>query len=1599
MTQLNTEVICMPKTVETKLDLWKNRLIDRSKRNNMINFRPTKPTIHVIDELPTEIFKKVIKYHEHLDFLDFDSWENPKEYSWKAEIPSTEYVGHDDSDLADRYIDNFLQTQLEQEELNKKLYLIYLKSRSSMEEQGYNTLFLALGFLEYYESDNSHEKMRAPILLLPVELKRNSVQPFFQLYPLEDEFLLNPAIILKLEQDFGIKIDDLQDDQETVSADDVLDNFKNAISGMNRWKVLNDIYLGIFSFNKYIMYNDLHSQGKLILKHPVVAALLAGDSEKISLEASTLPDPATLDDQLKPQEVFQVLDADSSQQVAILAAKNGQNFVLQGPPGTGKSQTITNIISECVTCGKTVLFVSEKMAALEVVKKRLEEVGLGDFCIELHSAKTNKREVTRELGRCLRLQRANEPERIEDLNRLEQIRKDLNEYVRVLHTPIGKLQISPFYAHGQIASYERAPEIFSPIDKPMEYSREDLEDKKRHLRELSVNMNKIGQQNQHTWYGCQITNWDYKIQTEVHKYLLNAKESLLEVEKIAKLLANLCDTSAPGSLEETENLIKLVTLLLKSPQPETFMLQGEDWICLSDGVRQAVNIGTKFSERRELLSEHYTEKLYDLDLEGILRRKEKYDSSVSKLFKPDLWPQFWNDSSALKKVSVGEPTEDLTEVIADLRHAIAVQASWRWLDTNDDKCRKLFGKFWNGRDTDWEKITEVVSWVDEFVKTSRIYGSNGGIIKLASDPEINGAEDITESCKYLEIKLNQLRDNWKSLKTTLDFDESVLKEGCFEASSFLSLCEKINSWIEDYESLADWVDFRSSNLECEENGLAEFLRSAFDKSEKPEDIIPAFLKGFYKQWLDEAYSQNHILKKFRGEIHDESIEKFQALDKFQLKLARARARYILSNKLPDAGRTPSSSSELGLLWHEIGKKRRHMPLRKLIPKMPDVLKAIKPCFMMSPLSVAQYLPPGSIKFDVIIFDEASQICPEDAIGAISRGKQLVVAGDDEQLPPTTFFQVNDIDYNEEDEDLAPLESILRECYRINMHNIMLLWHYRSKNESLIAFSNRHIYNNNLNTFPGPYYGGKESGVSFEYVESGVYDRGKSRKNKKEALYVAEKIIEHVKKFPNLSLGVVAFSQPQQEAILLEIERLRRENPRLEFFFGENKSEHFFVKNLETVQGDERDVIYLCVGYGKNEDGQMTMNFGPLNQEGGYRRLNVAITRAKEKVVVFSSIHPDDMDISKTESRGVKLLKYYLDFAIKGVESFREEIESHPEMDFDSPFEKEVYDALTEKGLQLRNQVGCSRYRIDLAVVDEEKQGRFILGIECDGAMYHSPKTARDRDRLRQEVLERLGWRIHRVWSTDWIRNPKREVERILNTVANAKEEMRPVELEQSKSEDEESKSEDFYSNSRDSIDTNRTTQEYPEPMKSISDLPEGVVPYSKTPVIHMGRPEQLYGADIQEVEEVVLKIVNHEGPIHIQETARRVAEFWGMRRVGKRVIGIVKNAVSGSESVKRKDDFLWPAEMKSPPLRRCNKDDFFRPIDYVCVEEIARAAFLVVKKDFYVSREELIKQVAKHLGYDRVGDNIQTRVEEGIEFLLRFKRIAHDDECIRYLQS
>ena len=463
---------------------------------------------------------------------------------------------------------------------------------------------------------------------------------------------------------------------------------------------------------------------------------------------------------------------------------------------------------------------------------------------------------------------------------------------------------------------------------------------------------------------------------------------------------------------------------------------------------------------------------------------------------------------------------------------------------------------------------------------------------------------------------------------------------------------------------------------------------------------------------------------------------------------------VLSGRPPiDVGGI--KSSEPAILNHEIQKRKRHKPIRRLFREIPNLLLTLKPCLLMSPLSVSSYLDAARIQFDLVIFDEASQVLPEDAVGVIFRGRQLVVAGDQKQLPPTDFFKAHFDEPEEDDEpeDGEILDSILDQCAALGLPSVMLRWHYRSRDEQLIAFSNRHFYRNRLVTFPNCQENAPGRGVEFIYVSDGIYDRGGSRTNPIEARRVVDLVMEHAEHSPEVTLGVVAFSKAQWRAIHDELETRRRLRQDLEEFFREDKDEPFFIKNLEEIQGDERDVIVFSMGYGKDRNGKMVSTFGPVNRTGGERRLNVAVTRARNQVRFVASVRPDEIDLSGSSSDRAKLLIRYMEYALKGIGALEGAVTGdggEPE----SPFEEAVVDELKARGLTVRSQIGCSGYRIDIGVVDQANPSRFILGVECDGATYHSSKTARDRDHLRQQVLEGLGWRIHRIWSQDWVKDGK-----------------------------------------------------------------------------------------------------------------------------------------------------------------------------------------------------------------------------------------------------
>ena len=528
------------------------------------------------------------------------------------------------------------------------------------------------------------------------------------------------------------------------------------------------------------------------------------------------------------------------------------------------------------------------------------------------------------------------------------------------------------------------------------------------------------------------------------------------------------------------------------------------------------------------------------------------------------------------------------------------------------------------------------------------------------------------------------------------------------------------------------------------------------------------LVNTYRFLLYDAISRSVLedcpeLREFQGKEHDIIRADFVELDQEIIELEREKISAQLDRRpIPSGnGRGPKKThTEAHLLLGEIQKQRRHVPIRQLTKRAGKALQAIKPCFMMGPLSVAQYLAPGELSFDLVIMDEASQLKPEDAIGAIARGRQMVIVGDQKQLPPTTFFEKTfGEDEDDEQASIEDAESILDVAATVLHPSRPLNWHYRSQHESLIAFSNYNFYDDSLIVFPSPRNEDGALGVTLERVADGLFQSGI---NINEAYAVCRAAVQHMENCQGESLGVVAMNIRQREVIQELIDKELKTNPFARRFVEarEGGPEPFFVKNLENVQGDERDVVFISYTYARNSTGRFLQNFGPINQVNGWRRLNVLFTRAKKRVVVFSSVDAGDIRVDGYDARGRSAMRDYLVYADGGALSQPR----YSDREADSDFEIAVAKSLGFAGYECEPQIGVAGYFIDLAVRDPDKPGSFMLGVECDGASYHSSASARDRDRLRQAVLENLGWNIYRIWSTDWFKNPEEESRRLMERI-------------------------------------------------------------------------------------------------------------------------------------------------------------------------------------------------------------------------------------------
>ena len=1568
----------------------KDELLDLTLRNPLISHRTLKSRgLEVIDERPVHVYRMLVGEGKKMSFLEV-SEEEKKELK-EEEDPYEMIFGQPDEEAetepttgtAERHVDTKLQTPYTSEQLQQRLLNTYYHAQRSIEEEGINTLFLALGMLRWSRSPSADQERKAPILLVPVELNRTDVQGRFRVEYLGEEIGGNLSMKAFLDGEFGINWPLPPDPQEEkLDLRSYAGEVREAIQHKDRWYVdEHAIELGFFSFSRFLMYEDLNvenwPEGERPDQHPVLQKLL---DEGFEASEPSFEENGRLDNHLEPEETHHVVDADSSQTEAILSVKEGNDLVLQGPPGTGKSQTITNIIAEAIGEGKTVLFASEKMAALEVVKRNLDEVGLGDACLELHSHKTRKKAVLKELERTLNLGRPTVEDFSEEASIMTQARARLNEYADAVNHPIGESGVRPYDAYGELQQLRDAlsgPDVPNlQVSGMREWTRQQYEERKFLSQQLESHLAQMGVPAEHPFWGSEKTRFLPREQEDIEQAARAAEEALDSTLESGKELAGGLNLDSPASSEETETLIRAAEQVLQAPSLPGINVQADAWRMHGESLRELVEAGERHAALRDEYDDVLIPEAWDQDVLEIRQGLVKHGGTWYRWLIGE-WRSAKNDLSGLCREGLPGSHQERTDLVDAILESQRIEEQ---LEEGAALCEEVFGEAWRGTNSDWERLGAATEYLIDLHQRIDEGVLPTGLLETVEDPP------ESQKVEQLSSRLVEQHEGQQSAAETfaqeIELDPEVRFEGeRLSAQPYAVQKETFEQCWAEAPRVQEVVTYNQLAEDLDEQGLGSLREAIEDWGEAPSHLVDAFRRAYYNALLERALDERPALERFSGAQHEQVVERFQELDRASLE----HNRHELALKHYEDMPSKKGVGQMGVLLHEMGKKSRHMPIRKLMERAGNAIQATKPVFMMSPMSVPKYLPPASIDFDLVVFDEASQVRPVDAFGSILRGDQAVVVGDNKQLPPTSFFESSiDTGGDGYERRAGDQESILDLFRSRGAPEQMLKFHYRSRHESLIAVSNKEFYDNDLNVFPSPDAEQEEIGLFFNHLPDTTYDRGGSRKNKGEATVVAERIMEHARETPEMSLGVATFSSAQQEAIRDRLEYERRQDPSCEDFFSGHPDEPFFVKNLESVQGDQRDVIFISVGYGRDDDGRVSMNFGPLNQGGGERRLNVLTTRAKYRCEVFTNLKADDIDLSRTDARGVEVFKKYLKFAETGELDLPTPTGRGP----DSPFEEAVADRLRDKGYNVEHQVGVAGFYIDLAVRDPERPGRYLVGIECDGATYHSARMARVRDRTRQAVLESLGWNIHRIWSTDWFRNSEDQLSKVVAAIERAQVRAEAAQKEGDPGEDGKERLSETETAQKPSEKNAEAPQDSRTKIERTEDEEEAnlpVEPYQKAAfTVHV--QGSLHEVPTQRLAKWVRKVVQTESPIHKEIAARRVTDIAGVSRMGSRIQEALSRAIDYAEEkawVKREQHLLFDPDQDNIPIRnRDNLEGRARDIEYIPDPEIAEAAQKIARLSFGIGEKELIQQVGRQLGFGRIGTKIQGRISATIDSIL-----------------
>lgn len=1543
----------IPEQLGAILKRWQERLIDVSKSNPLLGLNRSRAAKLEVESADLNKIAKTL-------LSDGDSIKMPfvQKKAKKAlqldEDPSInteeEYVLHE-GDIS------FIYQNLG--DLRRKTRKIFDNSRLTLSERGVNTLYVALGCLEW--SDSMMGKSESPLIMIPCEFEYKGASKALELRMADEDVILNPAIRYYLKEREEIDLPEIISEEFDF---DKVDSFLQSIQKLvkvNDWKVTQRAWLGVFSFESLAIYQDLKALDAQARNNALVQAIahLGGEAiENLNLDNE-------LDEMQTPDQIpIPVVQADSSQLRAITMAAQGANVVIHGPPGTGKSQTITGIIANALSQKKKVLFVSSKMAALNVVHSRLQKIGLGQYCLEAHGVKSGKKKVIDELKRSLELNDEIKVARNfnEDLAKMVESRRSLNSYVKALHNAKNELSISVFGAYGKFETLTEFPQTKAPLpwSNVLEVSTKDLDYAEELLREVRDNADLFSGRNEHPLRGMKSGGIDLSTQELLERHLeslVSFCESVTtEMKKLSKLFKSI-DLSIFDLFASTE----VFEALSKIDQLPT------DWEKrsikeLTDKMKKIIECQDLFKKREACLKsfKEFSSGNPSEVLEVIEKHLQKYPNwySCINLRYPE-------DKKGCKAV-LDKVTKINSSVLRDVK-----SCSKEFLSSESELSKKIDELSFDELDTEevFDRLVyiqrkhETAIALKKWLDISKVELVDHPIFAAETSNHFSALVDILKSSKKdIDEVQQQINIYWPAgllSKTKVETDK--LSEVGQTSKLVLANLKK--------DEVRDWQTISRIIERCEGNGLLPFVEK-INKQDLPQ-VPEIFRKRFYSLWIDAMIHANPVLNEFSGSSQKDLIYKYKLLDEKVMKLSLLNTIAVPAQNasgVKAAHTGVGNSNGVGILRKEMEKKKRLKPLRVLFNEIPQVLQALKPCFLMSPLSVSTFLKPGAFNFDIVIFDEASQLPTPEAIPAILRARQVVVAGDSNQLPPSSFFRTSlEGDSNEwEEGQIEELESLLDDCKASVpfFQETDLKWHYRSRDERLINFSNHYYYENRLVTFPSPSMDLKKSGVILEYVPEGVWDRGGSRVNRKEARRVAKLIIEQLKSEPEKTLGVVAFNSSQKEAIEDALEEELQSQKNLAALLDPEKEEAFFIKSLENVQGDERDVIIISVGYGKAQDGKMSLNFGPLNTSGGWRRLNVLVTRAKWKTILVTSVRSSELIGINPENKGPVGLKNYIQYAETG---FLNESKEAAKLlaEETNDFEDSVRRELELRGFKVDPQVGVGSFKIDLAVRDPKNPTGYAIGIECDGATYHSSRSARDRDILRQEILQGMGWKLHRIWSTEWFKKREAAISVLVENVNRAIS--------------GEANNETI---SSDAVGLEEETDLKSVPLRKS----RSGVEYTKSRT-RCKKEVIMDSKRVYQFSEIIVNLVKDEGPIHVDLALERLKDLAGIARAGSNIQNNFKKAVTlaikAEEISHTKEDkgFLHSAGKKYSTFR-IPADGVERRLDQISKVEISNAINFLIKDQFGLAYDNTVQSIKHLFGISRIdpeeGDRIKDILDEMI---------------------